>query len=73
MVSYSNNRELLIKSTICLAGQLYWTDRQNNCIETSDINGVNRKVIATDSDAHIMSIVIHGQFLYYTAWNRQYA
>lgn len=54
-----------------LAGQLYWTDRHRNCIETSDLNGGNRRIIATENGANLMSIAIHGQYLYYTAWNRQ--
>ncbi|XP_065930463.1 low-density lipoprotein receptor-related protein 4 isoform X3 [Magallana gigas] len=51
--------------------RLYWTDGYYNRIESSDLNAGNRQVLATDNDAHLMSIVIHGQFLYYTAWNRQ--
>lgn len=54
------------------ANRLYWTDGYHNRIESSDLNGGNRQVLATDSDAHLMSIVIHGQYLYYTAWNRQF-
>ncbi|XP_062567175.1 low-density lipoprotein receptor-related protein 2-like [Saccostrea cucullata] len=51
--------------------RIYWTDGQKNRIEFSDLNGGNRQVLTTDSDAHLMSIVIQGQYLYYTAWNRQ--
>ncbi|XP_078326911.1 low-density lipoprotein receptor-related protein 2-like isoform X1 [Crassostrea virginica] len=50
---------------------LYWTDGSLNRIEVSDLNGGNRRVLATDTDAHLMSIGIHGQYLYYTAWKRQ--
>ncbi|XP_056012123.1 low-density lipoprotein receptor-related protein 4-like [Ostrea edulis] len=53
------------------SSRLYWTDGQKNRIEYSDLNGGNRGVLATDNDAHLMSMVIHGQYLYYTAWNRQ--
>nr|XP_022325448.1 low-density lipoprotein receptor-related protein 4-like [Crassostrea virginica] len=51
--------------------RLYWTDGYFNRIELSDLNGGNRRVLATDTDAHLMSVGIHGQYLYYTAWNRQ--
>lgn len=55
-----------------VANRLYWGDWLKDRIESSDLNGGNRQVLATDSDAHLMSIVIHGQYLYYTAWNRQF-
>lgn len=54
-----------------LAQRLYWTDGKLNCIESSDLNGGNRRILLSDSDAHLMGIVSHGQFLFYTAWNRQ--
>lgn len=54
-----------------LASRLYWTDLQTNMIEYSDLNGGNRRLLATDSDAFLNDIVIHGQYLYYTAWNRE--
>lgn len=41
-------------------------------IESSDLNGENRLVLASESDhAWLIDIVIHGQYLYYTAWRRQ--
>lgn len=54
------------------SNKLYWTDGRRNRIESSDLNGGNRQVVAADSDAHLMSIVNHGQYLFYTAWNRQF-
>eukprot|EP00105_Crassostrea_gigas_P037659 XP_019921807.1 PREDICTED: low-density lipoprotein receptor-related protein 4-like isoform X2 [Crassostrea gigas] len=53
------------------SNRLYWTDGKRNRIESSNLNGGNRRVISTDNDAHLMSIVSHGQYLFYTAWNRQ--
>nr|XP_022322606.1 low-density lipoprotein receptor-related protein 4-like [Crassostrea virginica] len=58
--------------TIDLAGsRLYWADSKTNHIEFSDMDGGNRQILATDYDAQLMSIGIQGQYLYYTAWNRQ--
>lgn len=54
-----------------IASLLYWTDGKKNCIESSDLNGGNRMILAMDSDAHLMDVVNHGPYLYYTAWNRQ--
>ncbi|XP_061184431.1 low-density lipoprotein receptor-related protein 6-like [Saccostrea echinata] len=51
--------------------KLFWVDGLKNSIEYSDLNGQNRHVLTTDTDAHLMSIVVQGQYLYYTAWNRQ--
>ncbi|XP_062570264.1 prolow-density lipoprotein receptor-related protein 1-like [Saccostrea cucullata] len=51
--------------------KIFWADGLKNSIEYSDLNGENRNILTTDSDAHLMSIVVHGQYLYYTAWNRQ--
>ncbi|XP_061191588.1 low-density lipoprotein receptor-related protein 6-like [Saccostrea echinata] len=51
--------------------RLYWTDGQRNTIEYSDLDGRNQRVLMTDKDAQLVDIVLNGQFLYYTAWNRQ--
>eukprot|EP00105_Crassostrea_gigas_P046569 XP_019930717.1 PREDICTED: low-density lipoprotein receptor-related protein 6-like [Crassostrea gigas] len=53
------------------SNRLFWTDGLLNRIESSDFNGGNRQVLAYDSDALINDIVVHGQYLYYTAWHRQ--
>ncbi|XP_062567174.1 low-density lipoprotein receptor-related protein 6-like [Saccostrea cucullata] len=53
------------------ANRLYWTDGLKNSIEYSGLNGENKHVLTTDTDAHLMSILVHGQYIYYTAWNRQ--
>ncbi|XP_065930460.1 uncharacterized protein [Magallana gigas] len=53
------------------SSRLYWTDGKKNRIESSDLHGGNRQILASDNDAHLMSIVSHGQYLFYTAWNRQ--
>lgn len=57
---------------IILANRLYWTDGKRNSIESSDLDGENRKIVAIDSDANLMDIISHGRYLYYTAGNRQY-
>lgn len=54
-----------------LASRLYWADGRKNHIESSDLDGGNRRVLATDSGAFINDIVIHGQYLFYTAWQRE--
>lgn len=53
------------------SSRLYWTDGLKNSIESSDLDGENRKVVVYDSDANLMDIIIHGQYLYFTARNRQ--
>ncbi|XP_056013210.1 low-density lipoprotein receptor-related protein 4-like [Ostrea edulis] len=53
------------------SNRLYWTAGHNNRIEYSDLNGGNRRVLTTDNGADLMDIVIHGQYLYYIANNRQ--
>ncbi|XP_056013215.1 low-density lipoprotein receptor-related protein 2-like [Ostrea edulis] len=50
---------------------LYWTDQRYDRIEYSDLNGGNRRILTTDDYADLMDIVIHGQYLYYTAYTRQ--
>lgn len=54
-----------------VASRLFWTDGLLNLIESSDFNGENRQILASDSDAFINDIVIHGEYLFYTAWHRQ--
>lgn len=57
-IDYSSNR-------------LYWTDGHTNRIEYSDLNGGNRRVLTTDTDAFLNDIVIHGDYLFYTAWQHE--
>ncbi|XP_061191591.1 low-density lipoprotein receptor-related protein 6-like [Saccostrea echinata] len=53
------------------SNRLYWTDAIKNRIEYSDLNGGNRHVLTTDKDAFPFGIIVHGQYLYYIASNRQ--
>uniref|UniRef100_A0A8W8MRC5 EGF-like domain-containing protein n=1 Tax=Magallana gigas TaxID=29159 RepID=A0A8W8MRC5_MAGGI len=53
------------------ASRLYWADWLKDRIESSDLNGGNRQVLATDSGAYIYDIMNLGQYIFYTAWNRQ--
>lgn len=62
---------LLAECCVILGSRLYWTDGLLNRIESSDFNGGNRQVLASDHDAYINDIVIQGKYLFYTAWNRQ--
>lgn len=64
-----NKQNILLVSS---ANRIYWTDGEKNQIESSDIDGGNRQVLTSDPDALMMDIVVNGQFLFYTAWNRQY-
>lgn len=50
-----------------IASRLYWTDELKNTIESSDVNGGNRQVLAIDIDVPVMDLVNQGHFLYYTA------
>ncbi|XP_065929618.1 low-density lipoprotein receptor-related protein 6-like [Magallana gigas] len=52
------------------SSRLYWTDGRKNRIESSNFDGGNRHVLAIDSNAFINDIVVYGQFLFYTAWQR---
>lgn len=55
-----------------LVSRLYWMDLYKDTIESSDLNGENHLVLASESDSPgLADIVIHGQYLYYTAWHRQ--
>lgn len=62
---------LLAECYIILASRLFWTDGSLNHIESSDLNGRNRQILASDSDAFLNDIVISGEYLFYTAWHRQ--
>ncbi|XP_061184425.1 low-density lipoprotein receptor-related protein 2-like [Saccostrea echinata] len=53
------------------SNRLYWTDAIKNRIEYSDLNGGNRHVLTTDKDACPFGIIVHRQYLYYIASNRQ--
>lgn len=53
------------------AERLYWTDGFNEIVESSDLNGGDRRVVYNDKYAHLRSIAIDEQFIYYTGYNRQ--
>lgn len=50
---------------------MYWTDAFKNSIETSDLNGGHQYVLAYENGATLNDIVVYGQYLFYTAWQRQ--
>lgn len=53
------------------ADRLYWTDGYHDKIESTDLNGGDRREILTDSSSHMMSVFVGGPYIYYTAWSRQ--
>ncbi|KAJ8298066.1 hypothetical protein KUTeg_024597 [Tegillarca granosa] len=50
--------------------RLYWTDGYHNKIESTDLNGANRREILVDSGSHMVAIVLGGAYIYYTAWSK---
>uniref|UniRef100_A0A8W8MIS0 EGF-like domain-containing protein n=2 Tax=Magallana gigas TaxID=29159 RepID=A0A8W8MIS0_MAGGI len=54
------------------SSRLYWSDGRKDHIESSDLDGGNRQVLGTDSRAFINDIAIHGQYIFYTAWQREF-
>lgn len=54
-----------------ISERLYWTEGYFNWIETSDLNGEDRKQLLSDPGAHLKSIFVDSQFIYYTGYNRQ--
>lgn len=52
------------------AHRLYWNDGKLNTIESSDLNGKNRKVIITDAP-HPYGLVVVGNHIYWTDWETQ--
>ncbi|XP_052719172.1 low-density lipoprotein receptor-related protein 4-like [Crassostrea angulata] len=51
--------------------RLYWSDGVQDVIEYCDFDGKNRHVLLKDEQAHIANLVVAGNFVYYTAINRQ--
>uniref|UniRef100_K1QI54 Low-density lipoprotein receptor-related protein 4 n=1 Tax=Magallana gigas TaxID=29159 RepID=K1QI54_MAGGI len=71
---YIVSRDILVPNGLAIdyeANRIYWTDGEKNQIESSDIDGGNRQVLTSDPGALMMDIVVNGQLLFYTAWNRQ--
>lgn len=56
---------------IFLADRLYWTDLLTNRFESSDLNGGHHLVLSYDDGALLNDIIVHGRYLFYTAWQRQ--
>lgn len=54
-----------------VAKRLYWSDGVKDVIEYCDFDGKNRYVLLKDEQAHIANLVVAGNFVYYTAINRQ--
>lgn len=53
------------------AERLYWTDGFEGIVESSDLNGGDRRDVYNDEYAHLRSIAIDEQFIYYTGYNLQ--
>ncbi|XP_078326557.1 low-density lipoprotein receptor-related protein 2-like isoform X2 [Crassostrea virginica] len=49
---------------------LYWVDGRTNRVEFSNLDGGNRQVLTTVTEAYLYNIGIHGQHLYYSDWRR---
>nr|XP_022326442.1 low-density lipoprotein receptor-related protein 4-like [Crassostrea virginica] len=49
---------------------LYWVDGTTNRVEFSNLDGGNRQVLTTITDAVLYNIGIHGQYIYYAGWKR---
>lgn len=56
---------------LLVAKRLYWSDGVQDVIEYCDFDGKNRHVLLKDEQAHIANLVVAGNFVYYTAINRQ--
>lgn len=57
--------------SFCAGERLYWTEGYFDWIESSDLNGEDRKKVLSDPGAHLRSIFVDSQFIYYTGYNRQ--
>eukprot|EP00118_Oscarella_pearsei_P028654 m.2638 g.2638 ORF g.2638 m.2638 type:complete len:1003 (+) comp8812_c0_seq1:275-3283(+) len=53
--------------------RMYWADAKFDRIESSDFNGLNRKVIldVTTEDVHPFGIALDGSYLYWTDWAKK--
>ncbi|KAL5505916.1 hypothetical protein EMCRGX_G007461 [Ephydatia muelleri] len=49
---------------------LYWADANTHLIETSDLNGRNRRVFLSNL-LHPYGMALHGDYLYWTDWTSQ--
>lgn len=52
------------------ANRLYWNDGKLHTIESSDLNGKNRRVLIRDV-SHPYGLVVVGNHVYWTDWKTQ--
>lgn len=52
------------------SGRLYWNDANQKTIESSDLDGHNRKIIVTDVK-HPYGLVVVGNHMYWTDWQTE--
>ena len=49
-------------------GTLYWADAQLNKIETSKVDGLNRRILTTNLILHPFGLTYHSGYLYWSDW-----
>ena len=52
------------------ADRIYWNDAKKKVIESSDLNGQNRRVIV-DKVQHPYGLIVAGDFLYWSDWQEE--
>lgn len=50
--------------------QLYWSDAKRKIIESSDLDGQNRRVILQQIE-HPFGLTVFGDFIYWSDWHEQ--
>lgn len=59
-------------NTFYVEDHLFWSDGGRDVIERCTLDGDERQVLVSDPNAFIVALVIDGDKLYYTAWNRRW-
>ncbi|KAL3851788.1 hypothetical protein ACJMK2_015497 [Sinanodonta woodiana] len=52
--------------------KIYWTDNVLDRVERSDFNGNGRYIVSEETGAKLLDIVLSGNYLFFTALERQY-
>jgi len=47
---------------------MYWSDTALGKMETSYINGTERKIFMTEAVSHYTAILLHDGYIYFTDW-----
>ena len=58
--------------SLIAGGRIFWTDARTDKIESSNLDGSNRRTIYEEPLSNIVGLSYFRGYLYYTDWHKEY-